>query len=459
MQARALFALGREDAAQKELDRALKGGPDIGAEAAMLRAKRILKRGDRSAAREAMAEVVQRFPSRAPADEAHFYMGWLDLQRRLYAEAVRTFTEFARKRPGSRRVDEALWFKSLAQLRLQEYAAAKATLDELLKRFPRSSLAPQARYWSARAAQLGGAPAEAVAPEYEELIAAFPGSFYALTAQARLLEAGRSPPPPFPEPPSTIEEKTPPELERAVALSRSGLFRDAALEVDAQLAAVRNPGDALRFGQALQQLGEFGQAHALAARHLWANAFGEKQPAAVALFYPRAFRAAVERESRANKVPAAFVWAIMRRESAFRPDAASPADARGLMQIIPPTARAIAKALGDVAPAPDALFAPETNIRYGAWYLARLWERFQHPALAAAAYNAGAPAVAEWLNGDRQVPLDLFVELIPYRETRGYVKQVLADFHLYEFLYRDGQAPAARLAMTLPEPKDGGVNF
>jgi soluble lytic murein transglycosylase len=461
IRARALFALGREDAAQEQVDRALKGAPDIAAEAAMLRARRLLKSGDRSAARQAMAEVVRRFPSRAPADEAHFYMGWLDLQRGRYADAARTFTEFVRKRPGSRRVDDVLWFKSLAQLRLEDYSGAKATLDELASRFPRSSLVPQARYWSARAAQLGGAAADAVSPDYEGLIALFPGSFYALLAQARLVELGRSPPLPFPEPPrADFQETTPAELERAVALSRAGLFRDAALEVDAQLASVRTPADALRFGQALQQLGEFGHAHALAARHLWASAFGDKLPAAVALFYPRAFRAVVERESLANKVPASFLWAIMRRESAFRPDAASAADARGLMQIIPPTARAIARALGDASPPPDALFAPEMNIRYGAWYLAKLWQRFQHPALVAAAYNAGAPAVAEWLNGGGQVPLDLFVELIPYRETRGYVKQVLADFYLYELLYPDGHSPAAaRVALTLPAPIDGGVNF
>jgi soluble lytic murein transglycosylase len=147
----------------------------------------------------------------------------------------------------------------------------------------------------------------------------------------------------------------------------------------------------------------------------------------------------------------------MRRESGFRPEVASSADARGLMQIIPPTATAIARAVGDAAPPPDSLFAPEINIRYGAWYLAKLLERFGHPALAAAAYNAGPAVVAEWVNGGGQVPLDLFVELIPYRETRGYVKQVIADYHLYETLY--GVAKADAVALTLPRPASDGVAF
>ncbi|HZA14488.1 MAG TPA: transglycosylase SLT domain-containing protein, partial [Myxococcaceae bacterium] len=457
IRARALFQLRRPAEAEQELNRALKGPLDIAAPAAMFRAKRVLKSADRTAAREAMTEVAQRFPSRPEGDEAHFYVGWLDLQRGAYEDAVKSFTDFVRRRPASRRIDEVLWFKALAQLRLEDYGAARATLEELTRQVPGSPLVPQARYWIARAGQLGGEGGEVAAPAYEELIRLFPASFYAFLAHARLSDLGRAPPPPFPDPPSARAEKPPPQLERAVLLAQAGLLRDAALEIDAQLASVRGAAEAVRFGHALQQLGEYGPAHALASRHLWGAAFGEKRSDAVALFYPRAFQAAVEKESRAQKVPASLLWSIMRRESGFRPEVASSADARGLMQIIPPTATAIARAVGDAAPPPDSLFAPEINIRYGAWYLAKLLERFGHPALAAAAYNAGPAVVAEWINSGGQVPLDLFVELIPYRETRGYVKQVIADYHLYETLY--GVAKADAVALTLPRPASDGVAF
>jgi soluble lytic murein transglycosylase len=147
----------------------------------------------------------------------------------------------------------------------------------------------------------------------------------------------------------------------------------------------------------------------------------------------------------------------MRRESAFRPGVSSAADARGLMQLIPPTAEQIARRLGDAVPAPDALYGPEMNIRFGTWYLSQLQARFGHPALTAAAYNAGPTAVLGWLKESGSLPLDMFVELIPYKETRGYVKQVVTDLHLYQALY--GGSGKQVPSLTLPAPKDDGVTF
>ncbi|MFP2897942.1 lytic transglycosylase domain-containing protein [Corallococcus sp. 4LFB] len=166
----------------------------------------------------------------------------------------------------------------------------------------------------------------------------------------------------------------------------------------------------------------------------------------------------METEATRQALDPFLVWAIMRRESAFRPEVMSAADARGLMQIIPPTATEIAQKMAEPAPAPGDLFAPERNIRYGAWYLAQLMKRFAHPALAAAAYNAGPKAAVRWTQERGTLPLDLFVESIPYRETRGYVKQVVADLYLYHRFYeKDGTQ--ARLAMTVPAPSTDGVTF
>jgi soluble lytic murein transglycosylase len=206
------------------------------------------------------------------------------------------------------------------------------------------------------------------------------------------------------------------------------------------------------------KLGEYGQAHAVAARYLWGKAFGSREPEALAAFYPRASANAVEKAAAQHKVSPFLVWAIMRRESTFRPEVMSTADARGLMQIIPPTATAIAQKLAEPAPAPGDLFAPDRNIRYGAWYLARLMERFGHPVLAAAAYNAGPNAAAKWAKERGTLPLDLFVETIPFKETRGYVKQVVADLFLYQAFYGNGGEPP-RLSLKVPTPAAEGVSF
>ncbi|WP_164001950.1 transglycosylase SLT domain-containing protein [Pyxidicoccus caerfyrddinensis] len=458
LRAQAFFGLKRLEDAEKALAVAEKGPPDVASEAALVVARRALRSDDNVRARTLMAALDAKYPSQAAGDEGAFFAGWLDLQGGRFADAVKSFGAFDTRYPRSRRRDEGLWFRALAHLRLEEYAKARTTLESLVDAFPRSSMVPQARYWVARSRELEGAKADVVGPAYDALITSAPASFYALMAAERLKELGRTPPVHFPLPPKQLELPRPPELELAMELTRAGLFRDAADEVEAHAARLRTADQALPFAHALLKLGEYGQAHAVAARYLWGRAFGSREPDALAAFYPRAFSNAVEQAAAQAKVDPFLVWAIMRRESAFRPEVMSAADARGLMQIIPPTATAIAERLSEPAPAPADLFSPERNIRYGAWYLSRLMERFGHPVLAAAAYNAGPGPTVKWTQERGTLPLDLFVETIPFKETRGYVKQVVADLFLYHAFY-DANGKGLRLSLKVPEPSVEGVTF
>ncbi|MCP3137997.1 transglycosylase SLT domain-containing protein [Pyxidicoccus xibeiensis] len=458
LRAQALFAQGKLEDAQKALALAEKGPPDVAAEAALVVARRALRSDDNVKARVLMAALDVKYPSQPAGDEGAFFAGWLDLQGGRFADAVKSLTAFTERYPRSRRRDEGLWFRALAHLRLEEYAKAREALEALVTAFPRSSMVPQARYWMARSRELGGEKADVVAPAYEGLITTAPASFYALMAAERLKELGRAPPAHFPRPPKQLELPRPPELELAVELTRAGLFRDAADEVEAHAARLRTADQALPFAHALLKLGEYGHAHAVAARHLWGRAFGSREPDALAAFYPQAYSNAVEQAAASHKVDPFLVWAIMRRESAFKPEVMSAADARGLMQIIPPTATAIAERLEEPAPAPADLFSPERNIRYGAWYLSRLMQRFSHPVLAAAAYNAGPGPTVKWARERGSLPLDLFVETIPFKETRGYVKQVVADLFLYHAFYGKAGTPL-RLSLKVPEPSVEGVDF
>ena len=284
-----------------------------------------------------------------------------------------------------------------------------------------------------------------------------PGTFYALLAQERLLELGQEAPPSFTEKPRQLPAKAVPVLALATELARAGLFRDAGEETQRAVSLAGGPEDAMAWGHTLQAMEEFGPAYALGARHLWGAVYTLRLPEAVALLYPRAYQAAVEAACEERGLDPFFAWAIMRRESAFRPEVTSAADARGLMQIIPPTAVSIAASIKEPPPAPGDLYSPSLNVRYGTWYLAALLDRVHHPALAAASYNAGPGAVVKWVarHGDR--PLDEFVEEIPYKETRGYVKQVMADLFIYRKLY--GEGPMPRLDLHLPPPKAAGVTF
>jgi soluble lytic murein transglycosylase len=151
--------------------------------------------------------------------------------------------------------------------------------------------------------------------------------------------------------------------------------------------------------------------------------------------FPRAYGDLVERESATRGIPSALTWAIMREESSFYPEAKSGANAFGLMQLVPPTARGLGKSMN--LPTDDAsLVKPEISIALGARLLSQLRGQFSHvPALAIAAYNAGGGAVGRWVGSRRGDDFDLFVERIPYEETRGYEKRVLASEAAYGYLY------------------------
>ena len=115
-------------------------------------------------------------------------------------------------------------------------------------------------------------------------------------------------------------------------------------------------------------------------------------------------------------------------------DIRSPAGAIGLMQIMPATGRALAKTLNVTWRGNLTLIDPTVNVRFGTYYLKQQLERFGHPALATAAYNAGPNRVMTWLP-KTPMALDLWVATIPFSETRNYVQRVLTAQVLYEWRY------------------------
>ena len=135
----------------------------------------------------------------------------------------------------------------------------------------------------------------------------------------------------------------------------------------------------------------------------------------------------------------AHIYAVRREESTYRPRAASAAGAMGLMQIIPKTGDRIASSLGVPGFQADILLEPDINIRFGTFYLKRLIGRFRgSEVLAIAAYNAGPSVVTRWLKRDGRLAQDVFIESVPYGETRRYVRRVVRSQRVYRLLY-DGR--------------------
>ncbi len=148
--------------------------------------------------------------------------------------------------------------------------------------------------------------------------------------------------------------------------------------------------------------------------------------------YPTPYQAEVVDAARENGLDTAFVYGLMRQESRFVADIVSAAGAVGLMQLMPPTARWVAHRTGRASVRAPQLEDPELNIQLGAFYLRYVLDKLDsQSALGAAAYNAGPGRAQAWR---ASVPLEgaVYVETIPFNETREYTKKVLANAMFYQ---------------------------
>jgi soluble lytic murein transglycosylase len=146
------------------------------------------------------------------------------------------------------------------------------------------------------------------------------------------------------------------------------------------------------------------------------------------LWYPLRYEQIVRAHARNYSLDPALVAAVIYQESKFKADARSSSGAIGLMQLLPDTAKGIAVHTGGSAFRVDDLFDPEINVRYGAWYLRHLLQKYGDERTALAAYNAGQDNVDRWLRSDLG---------IQFAETRAYVKRVEELKKIYRDAYGD----------------------
>jgi hypothetical protein len=167
--------------------------------------------------------------------------------------------------------------------------------------------------------------------------------------------------------------------------------------------------------------------------------FWEKYPEQVLVYYPRPFVEHFAAAAKQHQVDPSMLMAISRQESSFKVDARSAANAWGLMQVTPPTAKRLIRNAGfedpGIIPLPEALNAPDVNTKLGATFIRELKEKYldARPPMYAA-YNAGTQTVEHWMA--RRLVEDplVFIELIPYQETRDYVKSVWRNELVYRWL-------------------------
>lgn len=167
-----------------------------------------------------------------------------------------------------------------------------------------------------------------------------------------------------------------------------------------------------------------------------------------ALSHPMPYYDNTIRHSRNVGIDPAWAYGIMRQESRFQPSAQSGAGAGGLMQIIPGTANQIARGMGESA---GSMSDPDTNIRYGTWFLSDLANKAGGQiAVATAGYNAGPGAARKWIPKHGSISADQYVEAIPYAETRAYVKHVMENATIYSVLLGQSTPISQRMGTVNP---------
>ena len=165
--------------------------------------------------------------------------------------------------------------------------------------------------------------------------------------------------------------------------------------------------------------------------------------------YPVAHETLIKQHANTSQPMPQWVMAIIKQESAWAKDAVSHADAHGLMQLLPSTAGRIASQIGTSFNSPYDLHHPPLNIQLGIQYQKNLFQQFNHPILVAAAYNAGEGKSIDWSQGFPKSP-DVWLETIPYRETRDYITRILSNVTIYDWLINQTPRRISSWMPTMP---------
>ena len=351
----------------------------------------------------------------------------------------------------TRLTETQIAWKARAGLRASDWKAVLAAIQSMA---PEEARDGTWRYWRARALRTLGAPE--AADGLLKTLAREPG-FYGLLAAD---EMGMLPAPEWgawqPQPTDLERVRARDGIERALILYRLGLNEEAFREWTFAIRGF-DDRDLLAASYLAREANVPDRAINTADRTVQLHDFTQR--------YPLPHRDALTAAARQWDLDEALVYSIIRQESRFQPEARSRVGATGLMQLMPATARWVAKQIPVHPYKPQMLVQPEVNIQMGSYYFRRVLTDLRHPMLATAAYNAGPGRARRW-RAEQPLEGAIYAESIPFNETRDYVKKVFTNTWYYKHRLsgkpagfrqllgtvpgRSGESPDAALASIIP---------
>ncbi len=395
-------------------------------------------------------EVTQDPPSTELAVKAQFFLGKIYEERKNFPEALKNYRTALEKYPNKSYAQWAGWRLGWVHYLDGKFEEAFNKFQDAATRFPDKSFIEYNLYWSAKSAEKLNKK-DVARDLYAKVAEHYPYTFHGIRAKDRLLALGVKLETPQQKPSSKEEslqlgrplsEREKFHHIRANELAALGLTKEARSEIKAlQKTVQKNLTGVLWLSQLYHQAQ--GYAESLRLLYLYKDFATKSKEKNLSSkfwkhFFPLAYEETVLAYAKPRKVDPFFVNSIIRQESLFDSQALSPAGARGLMQIMPATGKNLYPKTELKKPfETNALFDPDLNIRLGVKYVSQLNKQFNKNGMhILISYNAGPHVLKKWLKRFGHLSdQDVFIESIPYPETRRYVKHVLRNMGIYKALY------------------------
>jgi soluble lytic murein transglycosylase len=433
----ALFDAGDHGAAVTALAPLTGAEGATGARAMLLTGRAEARRGNAARSRQIFLSLASRHPRTEDGSEGLFLVADMAHDARDAATARSLYRRVATEFPGTDRAGLSLMRLGGIAFAAGDFAAAARNWEEYRSKHPDGERWLESTYWAGRSYERAGRREQA-AERFREVRARQPISYYAVRSAERLGE--RFWPVPMDTAPA-IDAGAQARVEEWMhgldILREAGLYDEAESEADVWIdRAADDPAVLYPLAETLNERGY--TVRGIRIGYRLQELQPRPNPRLLRIVYPFPYRSMIEAEARERKLDPFLVAALIRQESSFKARIASGVGARGLMQLMPETGRALAPQVGIQDWDVELLYQPEINAHLGTLFLADQMRAFggSLPSVFAA-YNAGPNRVDRWKRFPEHADPELFTERIPYRETRDYVKILTRNIALYRGLYSE----------------------